>query len=312
VRRAEELIPLLRSLPDRFEVCFEASTGYGRFFEMLTTIASRVVVAHPGLLRLIFRSKRKNDHRDAEKLAKLLYLGEVPAVHVPSAGVRAWRELINFRSVLIRKRTRAKNGVRGLLRSVGIVAPRRPGLWTVKGLAWLRSLEFAQGMQALKRDMLVEEIETHSKQIARVEMELKRHSQDHLLVWQLRSIPGVGLRTAEALVAFLDDPHRFANSKKIGAYFGLIPSQDQSGDTNRLGHITKEGSAAVRHLLVEAVWQATRRSPTVRAYFDRIRRDDPDRKKIAVIATAHYLARVMWSMLKHGTLWRESDKSQAA
>jgi transposase len=138
------------------------------------------------------------------------------------------------------------------------------------------------------------------------------HSQDHLLVWQLRSIPGVGLRTAEALVAFLDDPHRFANSKKIGAYFGLIPSQDQSGDTNRLGHITKEGSAAVRHLLVEAVWQATRRSPTVRAYFDRIRRDDPDRKKIAVIATAHYLARVMWSMLKHGTLWRESDKSQAA
>lgn len=312
VRRADELVPLLRDLPDRFEVCFEASTGYGRFFEMLTTLASRVVVAHPGLLKLIFRSRRKNDRRDAEKLAKLLYLGEVPAVHVPSAGVRAWRELINFRHGLIQKRTRAKNGIRALLRTVGIGAPRRPGVWTCKGLAWLKSLEFAQSMHALKRDLLVQEIETLSAQIARVETELKRYSQNHPSVWQLRSIPGVGLRTAEALVAFLDDPHRFANSKKIGSYFGLVPSQDQSGDTNRLGHITKEGSATVRHLLVEAVWQATRRSPTVGAYFDRIRRGDPDRKKIAVAATAHYLARVMWAMLKHGTLWREGDRSQAA
>jgi transposase len=312
VRRADQLLPFLEKLPDRFEVCFEASTGYGRFFELLTTLASRVVVAHPGLLKLIFRSKQKNDRRDAEKLAKLLYLGEVPAVHVPSAGVRAWRELITFRRKLIEKRTRAKNGIRALLRGVGVAAARRPALWTSKGLAWLKELEFAQSMQALKRDLLVQEIETLSDQAARVEKELKRSSHDNPAVWQLRSIPGVGLRTAEAIVAFLDDPQRFANSKKIGSYFGLVPSQDQSGGTNRLGHITKEGSASVRQLLIEAVWQATRRSPTVRAYFERIQRNDPDRKKIAVVATAHYLVRVMWAMLKNGTLWREGGKHQVA
>jgi len=312
VRGTQELSSLLRDLPDRFEVCFEASTGYGRFFELLATMASRVVVAHPGLLQLIFRSKRKNDRRDAEKLAKLLYLGEVPAVHVPSAGVRVWRELINFRHRIIEKRTRAKNGIRALLRTVGMAAPRRPGVWTRRGLAWLNSLEFSQPMHALKRDLLVQEIETLTRQVARVEKELQGHSRNNPSVWQLRSIPGVGLRTAEALVAFLDDPHRFANSKRIGSYFGLVPSQDQSGGTNRLGHITKEGSASVRHLLIEAVWQATRRSPTVRAYFDRIQRGDPDRKKIAVVATAHYLARVMWAMLKHGTLWRERGVLQAA
>jgi transposase len=305
VRCADQLLAMLGDLPDRYEVCYEASCGYGRYFELLTPLASRVVVAHPGLLKLIFRSKQKNDRRDAEKLAKLLYLGEVPAVHVPSPDVRAWRELIGFRRKLVEKRTRAKNGIRALLRTVGVAPPPRPGLWTRGGMAWLKRLEFSQPMQSLRRDMLVEEIETLSSQVARVEKELERYSKDNLSVWQLRSIPGVGLRTAEAFVAFLDDPHRFANSKRVGAYFGLVPSQDQSGNTNRLGHITREGSISVRHLLTEAVWQATRRSPTVQTYFKRIHRDQKDRRKIAIVATAHYLARVMWAMLKHGTLWQE-------
>jgi transposase len=120
------------------------------------------------------------------------------------------------------------------------------------------------------------------------------------------SIPGVGVRTAEAVVSFLDDPRRFPNSKAVGRYFGLVPKQDQSGGTNRLGHITKAGSATVRRFLTEAAWQAVRRSPTVRAYFERIRRDDPQRKKIALIATAHYLARVMYALLRRGELWQES------
>ena len=122
---------------------------------------------------------------------------------------------------------------------------------------------------------------------------------------RLRSIPGVGVRTAEAVAAFIDDPHRFGDAKAVGRYFGLVPSQDQSGDRNRLGHITREGPAVVRQLLAEATWQALRRSPTVRAYFERVRRGDPQRKKIALVATAHYLVRVMWALLKRGTTWEE-------
>jgi len=116
----------------------------------------------------------------------------------------------------------------------------------------------------------------------------------------------VGLRTAEAVIAFMDDPHRFSNSKKVGAYFGLVPSQDQSGSKNKLGHITREGSPEVRHLLTETDWQGVRRSATIKAYFERIHREDKERKKIAIVATAHYLVRVMWSMLKNGTEWQET------
>ena len=121
----------------------------------------------------------------------------------------------------------------------------------------------------------------------------------------LRTIPGVGARTAEAVAAFVDDPHRFRDAKAVGRYFGLVPSQDQSGDRNRLGHITREGPPVVRQLVAEATWQALRRSPTVRAYFERVQRGDPQRQKIALVATAHYLVRVMWALLKRGTVWEE-------
>jgi transposase len=85
-----------------------------------------------------------------------------------------------------------------------------------------------------------------------------------------------------------------------------VPCQDQSGNRNRLGHITREGAPVVRQLLAEAAWQALRRSPTVRAYFERVRRDDAQRTKIALVATAHYLVRVMWAMLRRGTVWQET------
>jgi len=300
---------VLQDLPDRFEVCYEASCGYGYFHDLLQPLAVRVLVTHPGQLRLIFRSKNKNDRNDAERLAKLLYLGETPTVHVPSLQVRTWRELINCRSQVIAKRTRAKNTVRALLRSAGVVPPKQPGLWTKKGLAWLRQLTLPTPSQHLRRDLLLEEIETLIRQVRRIEQQLNHQAQQTPAVAQLRSIPGVGIRTADAVAAFVDDPHRFRHAKAIGRYFGLVPCQDQSGDKNRLGHITREGASVVRQLVAEAAWQALRRSPTVRAYFERVQRGDPQRKKIALVATAHYLVRVMWALLKRGTVWEEKMAS---
>jgi transposase len=305
VRAVNHMVRILEQLPDRFEVCYEASCGYGHFHDLLRPLAARVLVAHPGQLRLIYRSRNKNDRKDAERLAKLLYLGEVPTVHVPSLDVRTWRELINCRSQVIGKRTRAKNVLRALLRSAGTQPPRRPGLWTKAGLAWLRQLALPTPSQELRRDLLLEEIETLQRQLRRIEQELNRRAQQTPAVALLRSIPGVGIRTAEAMAAFVDDPHRFHSAKAVGSYFGLVPRQDQSGDKNQLGHITREGAPVVRRLVAEAAWQALRRSPTVRAYFERAQRDDPARKKIALVATAHYLVRVMWAMLKRGTSWEE-------
>src|SRR5262249_50814968 len=174
-----------------------------------------------------------------------------------------------------------------------------------QGLAWLRQLALPTLSQQLRRDLLVEEIETLIRQVRCIEQQLNHQAQQTPAVAQLRSIPGVGIRTAEAVAAFVDDPHRLRHAQAVGRDFGLVPCQDQSGDKNRLGHITREGAPVVRPLVAEAAWPAQRRSATVRAYFARAQRGDPQRNKIALVATAHYLVRVMWALLKRGTVWQE-------
>jgi transposase len=236
-------------------------------------------------------------------------------VHVPSREVRTGRALINCRSQGIAKRTRAKNTARALLRSAGSTPPRHPGLWTKKGLAWLRQRELPTAAQQRRRDLLIAEMEGRMRPGRRVEQQLNRQAQQTPAVTRLRSIPGVGIRTAAALAAFIDDPHRFPNAKAVGSYFGWVPCQDQSGDKNRLGHITRAGAPVVRQVVAEAAWQALRRSPTVRAYFDRAQREDPQRKQIALVATTPYLVRVLGALLKRGTVWQENParaKSSAA
>jgi len=300
------LIEELAKVPKPFAVCYEASCGYGYLHEQFSKLAQQVKVAHAGGLTWIYRSKRKHDRIDARKLAKLLFLDEVPSVHVPPKEVRLWRQAVEFRQKVLRSRVAAKNQARALLRERGVESPRN--LFSGKGLAWLKDLKLEDLGDALRRDLIVEQIEESDEKIKRVVKHLDSLSNNHAGVALLRTIPGIGPRTAEALAAYVDDAKRFSNLRNVGAYFGLVPCQDSSADKNRLGHITRDGPPTMRKLLCEAAWTAVRESPTVRAYYERVMRQDPDRKKIAIVATAHYLVRVAVSMLKTGECWRESVK----
>ena len=305
----EEFKKIKGSSSEPISVCFEASCGSGHLYDQLRPVVDKVIVANPAQMRVIYRCKRKNDRIDALKLARALILDAVPTVHIPSLLVREWRGLIVFRSRLVAKRTRVKNEIRSLLRNAGAIAPR--GLWTKKGLCWLeREVELPEGSR-LRLDLCLYELSNLKRQLSRVEKELNRQARRHPGVMLLKTIPGIGVRTAEALVAYIDAPDRFGR-KSIGAYFGIIPCQDQSGDHNRLGHITKQGPAVARRLIVEASWMAVRRSKTVRAYFERIVGGDPDRRKIAIVATAHYLLRVSLALLQHNECWMEKTEREAA
>ncbi len=132
-------------------------------------------------------------------------------------------------------------------------------------------------------------------------------AREHPRVRLLQTIPGVGKRTAEALVAWIDDVRRFRSNRQVGCYFGLVPCQDQSGQTNRLGHITREGPSVVRQLLCEAAWQGKGRSPLLRAVYEHVQRGDPERNKIALVALARHLACVSAAMLRSGEVWREAE-----
>jgi transposase len=318
----DHLVEAIADLPGPRAICFEASTGCGVLYDRLRPLAQRIEVAHPGQVRMIFRAKKKNDRVDAGKLALLLFLDQVPQAYIPDQAIRGWRSLVEFRRATVDQRTRTKNALKALLRGCGIQKlliprPRKlspeplaraggKGWWAKRGVTVLREIALPTAPDRLRRDCLLRELAQFEDHLKEVEAQLDRLAEDHAGVALLRSIPGVGPRTAEAVLAYMDRPQRFRRYKQVGAYFGLVPCQDASANVNRLGHITREGPGTVRKLLVEAAWQGIRRSPTLRAFYERVSQGKKERKKIALVATAHHLLRIMHSMLKTGEVWRET------
>jgi transposase len=301
-RAAEVVAELGRLEGGPVEVVFEATGGYGPLYEGLSGVARRVVMAHPAGLALIWRSKRKNDRVDAQKLAKLLYLDAVPPAHVPPPATRQWRRLIELRRSLVRRRAALKNQVHALLRTNGIAAPASP--FAAEGMAWLAEQPLDEA-SALERAVLTEQMRGVKEQLRAVEKALARTAAGEPRVTLLTGIPGVGRRTAEAFVAYVDRVDRFSRSGKVGSYFGLVPCEDSSAGKERLGHITRQGPPAMRQLLVEAAWVGVRKSPALRRRFERLCGGDPDRRKIAIVAVARHLSLVMAAILRDGRAWDE-------
>jgi transposase len=231
-----------------------------------------------------------------------LYLDAVPQAHVPSAATRQWRRLIELRRSLVRRRAGLKNQLHALLRSSGIAAPA--SLFSGKAMSWLMQQTLDEAA-TLERAVLIEQMRGVKDQLQAVEKALGRVSDQEPRVTLLRTVPGVGKRTAEAFVAYVDRIERFGRSGKVGSYFGLVPCEDSSAGRERLGHITKQGPPAMRQLLTEAAWTGVRKSPTLRRRFEQICKDDPDRRKIAIVAIARHLSQVMAAMLRDNRGWRE-------
>lgn len=301
----DDLVAELAGLDHPFRIAFEASTGYGVLHDRLREVADQVLVAHPGHLRLIFQGKRKNDRIDAAKIARLLQLDAIPRVHVPAPSVREWRAAVEHRTRLVHERTRAKNTLRALLRGRAIKTPRGQGLWTKAGRQWLRSIEFESPLATLRRDQLLEELEHDDRMIGVATKALDRLAASDARIELLRTIPGVGPRTAEAFLAYVDRPERFKRGSQAGAYFGLVPCLDESAGRARYGRITREGPATVRKLLTEAAWRGKTLSPSLGSMYERVRGGRKDRKARAIVAVARHLAEVMLAMLKTGAAWEE-------
>lgn len=300
-----EVAAWIKGLRGRAQACYEASLGYGMLHDALTAAGVEVQVAHPAHLRSIWQSKKKNDRIDAQKLATVLYLDRVPRVHVPAMAVREWRVLIEHRRRLVDKRTATKNGLRALLRSHAITAPKGRRLWFGPGKRWLSAAEFASPLARLRRDQLLDELEHFDRAIKAAEKVLDQMGEKHPGVALLRTMPGVGPRTAEAVVAYVDDAQRFGSTRRVASYFGLVPCLDQSAGVRRLGHITRQGPATVRKLLVEAAWQGIRHSPSLKRMFDRIKGGRKEQTGRALVAVARHMVEVMAAMLKSGKEWQE-------
>jgi len=255
--------------------------------------------------------KRKTDKDDALKLAQLSSMNQLSLVALPARRVRQWRSLIAYRQTLVSRRTSIKNSIRAILDRQAIAMPPGKSGWTKKSLQMLRDharpLAQADG-DALWQGQLhmeLQALEQVQQLIDPVEQKLEVLAQADARVARLRTIPGVGPRLAEVVVAMIDDPKRFKNAKQVGAYAGLVPKQYESGTMSRQGRITGQGNKLLRALLVEVSWLMRRYNSHFRAVFDRVCRDSKTRRKIAVVAVARRLLICCWAMLRDGTDWRD-------
>lgn len=298
--------------PERLVVEIGPSAGW--VHDLAVSLGVEVQVANPNGEGWRWRSVRhKTDRRDALKLAQLSAMGQLPTVHMPGPERRAHRSLIRYRQSLVTRATAIKNSIRAILTRRGMGWPSGKGSWTKARRAELRAMAGAGG--GIWRMQLGEELDQLAQveaSIARVEAQLEEIAAGDEGVALLRTIPGVGPRLAEAVVAVLDDPHRFKNGRHVASYVGLAPRRIQSGSMDRQGRISGRGDRLLRSLLVEVAWLGRRHNPWMRAVYERALRGSPARKKIAIVAVARRLLVRCWAMLRDGTPWRPPQELRLA
>jgi transposase len=254
--------------------------------------------------------KRKTDKDDAQRLTEVYRLGKFPTVAVPAKEVREKRGPIETRQKLVSRRVALQNRIRAVLVSQGLPAPCGVKAWSALGLAGIAA--HAQPLAECapadlwrgRLDLALTELAQVKELLKVAEKKLDELAKHDAGMKILDSIPGVGPRTAEAVVAFLPDPQRFRTTKQVSAYGGFVPRQYQSTDTDHRGRITKRGPRTLRKLLVECAWVMLRYNAWARAIYERLTHGGKTRKKQAIVALARKLLVRCWAMLRDGTVWR--------
>ena len=309
---ALELEKLLsRCSPDR--VVIEACPAAGWVCDLAQRMNVPIQVANGNDERWKWKTvKDKSDRKDAVKLAQLSEMENLPKVHVPKPQVRQWRSLIEYRHTLVARRTAIRNSIRSIYERQGLSLPARGSAWTQQALAELDkevSEGSSQQMWLFQVGCELAQLRQVQQQIEQAEAKLKQIADESEAVKRLQTAPCVGPRLSEAVVAVLDDPHRFKNGRQVGCYAGLTPRRWQTGQTDRQGHVTKAGNPLLRKLLVEIAWVGVQKRTWMLEVYERILRGSDKRKKIAIVAVARRLLVRLWAMLRDGSEWTEAKRT---
>ena len=253
-------------------------------------------------------TKRKTDRDDALKLAKMAMMDALTPVHVPKPEIREQRAIIKYRKTLDQRINRIKNTIRSLFVNHGIEIDTGKRAWCsgrqrIDG--YRKSITDCESNELWKAELDLEltQLDDLTEKMKAVEDRLEKFAKGNPQIQRVMTIPGVGRKTAEALVAAIDDPHRFKNARHLSSYLGMTPKQYQSGETDRSGKISKRGPRLLRAMLLECAWASTRYNQWSKQTFARIHGGSTTRRKKAGIALARRIGVVAWAMMRDETDW---------
>jgi transposase len=261
----------------------------------------RVVLLPPHAVRP-YVLRNKTDGADAKGLLEAVRNESIRSVPVKSVDQHALAGLHRMRSGWMATRTARLNTIRGLLRELGFAIPM--GARLVVPQVWALVSDADSGVPDALRAVLAEaarEIRELETRIGQLEQSLEAMASESDVVVRLRTIPGVGLLTATALVAFVGDVRRFPSGRHFASYLGLTPRESSSGLRRRLGAISKRGDPYLRMLLIHGARSVLLHAKKATSERDRLRTWALDRERTrghnkAAVALANKLARVAWAV----------------
>jgi hypothetical protein len=285
---AEAVIALVTKAFAGANILAAYEAGYSGFwlYRKLEAAGIRCLVVNPASIEVSSRDTVKTDKRDSLKIAQQLAAGRLRGVRVPTREEEERRLLTRTREQLMNKKRRVMVQIRMRLHYFGLFPSsiqRRLKLQDVDEMLVGLEGELQRTIGMLREEWI--EIVRRVKEIDRL---LVEQAKEDPLDAIYQSVPGVGPLIARILSAELGDMSQFPNERALFSFTGLTPSEYSTGGHICRGHISRQGSTRLRHMLVEAAWKAVRKDPGMKEYYTKL--SERTGKRRAIVAVARKLA----------------------
>ena len=279
----------------------ESTTNTRYFVNCIREHVGVVKVINPSQFKVISRSVKKTDEKDAKVIAEFLSKDMVPEVRMKDKKTAQINSLANTRDKLVKLRTALKNKIHNILSSHGILL-KKESLTSDKALERILN-EPVDPVAHVELEVIVTQIRSLNEGIKKLDKELEDKGSELPGHENITSIKGIGKKSGSILLSVIGDINDFENEKKLAAYFGIVPRVSNSNETEHQGHITKHGSKLGRTTLVQCTLIAIRYSPYLRTFYERIKAKKGSGK--AIIATSKKLLGIIYLTLKENIIYED-------
>jgi transposase len=276
---------------------------------LLKEVGCTVYILNPGKLVMIWKSTRKTDKDDAQKIASFIQRypeEELPLVQVPSEQEETMRTLVSMKNYQTKLRTSLINRLHALYVQAGITTMKKSHL--AASASRKEQSALLPDFLSLIADMIEQELAVVENHLHTLEEKISTMVREHALAPYVMSIPGVGTGVAGAFLAYVGDGSRFSKVSEVANYVGLVPRLDCSGDTNRYGSITKMGCRALRGIILQSVWSLIQTKEGGRLnnkYFLLAERMSNGKSAVAI---ARKLVGLMWTLVTRRQLYADASR----
>jgi transposase len=251
-----------------FKCVYESCSWGFNLQRKLTAAGMECMVVHAADVSTTDKERRrKTDKVDAQKLARALSGGELEAIHVPDETLQKERNLIRYRSKVVRDIGRSKNRLKSLLKYQGIEIPASyvSNHWSQNFIKWVEDQAFRDPLLADTLLLMVEQVKLLRGLLLKIERKLRELSKGKYAtkVKLATSVPGIGQTTAMMFLLEVGDINRFKGFDSLNDYIGFCPDTDSSGETDRVRGITSRRHKQLRVALIESAWEAIRLDPAL-------------------------------------------------